>query len=1660
MVERIIVVAPAGPGSKDDEGRLLGALQVLKSVPVHLLNPETESLWTDVLGASDDVSFVTEHQGAITDFLPNVRSSDAVLIVGADVTEGAYDPALFLERLDFLKKALSRGARGVIMCSLGPDVDQRIVSGLKELPAASVFLRDAGSFENYARQVGTNAEFFPDLSYVPSDLQDRHGEADLTAWISRIRERGGKIVGLNFSERLFRAFSDERTDEARSALVGRVIRGILKAAPDACFVLISNGSRAWKDHPSDDTYQTLAAGLLQDLVGTDRFAVQNPLSPYGDNIVLMRCLDLLITGREALAHAAARQGTLPLMMTGLERHRSSTDETRGMFEAVHETGFGTINVIEDLEAALRWAQERMPSLEGQLDQWNGIWRFEEGALRPMLLRSLGLSTAPPGGDEMFVAHARQRDVGHRLALKQSEQPPGRNASWESPEVRQLTYERGRLQMAADALVIETDRLAHRVARTYGRPSISIVRIFQRVVLKLVLLFEPVMSRRTASRFRRSVRKRTPAFFLSEWAEFAAHIGALAGLSIQVPSTPQRERANPSTVVYRLLRLLSRLSRPLSPRQAEKLRRSAEKRNPLRSHSSIAAMSSASVRSVDMIDANRARRILVADSRLPRADVSAGDRATLGVISDLCAIGYEVVFVPVNMTAVSPGLESLQALGVKVITRDSGYAEAEDYVRAMGGQFGAFYFVRLDVAETLLVAARQAAPDARIIFHAPDLYSLRESRGAGLSGSAAERKLAAQTKARETAILQAVDHVALVSPAEVPHVKDIISLDKISVFPALYCSVVPDPPGYRPRRHLFFLGGFAHTPNIGAAIWFVENVWPAIHAALPDVEFHIIGAEAPEQIVELGHRPGVRFVGYVPDLDPVLASYRLSVAPLLFGAGIKGKLGTAMGAGVPSVVTTIAAEGMNIVDGYHALVRDDPALFAEAVVRLYQDENLWNRVAHGGRALVEGNFGAVANQASCLRLLDRAGALPVDLYVKYCRSISPSCFPDVAPEQPIDVSIIIPAHDKWDGTRACLNSVLYACRATGIPYEVILADDASTDDTRRAAEFFPGLKIVRQEKSLGFLRNCNAAVKIARGRRLLFLGSDTVVMPNWLTALMDAVGRYPDAAILGSKLLNPDSTIQSAGSALFADGTALNLGRSRLRHDPRFCFDREVDYASDASVLVTRAFWTDVGGFDERFSPAGCEDSDLAMAARARGSYVIYVAASEAVRAGHRKCDSDLAAVSQVRQSANIEKLSEKWRAELSEAYLSASIPEPILAANGERTPLPEARERRARGHLNILFFSPFPSHPDTHGNQASIQSTGRHFQQLGHKVHFVLLKSAMVDEAAIGLMRDTWDTFDLLYNTRPLWADGNPIPFDHWYQEGLGEEIAALCRKYDIDLLFCSYIFQSKLLEYVPGHILKVIDTHDKMGNRYEMLRSKGQPLEFFSCSPEEEGEYLRRADVVLARRDEEANYFDEVSGRKSSLVIPHVAKQRFVARDFTKVANVGVVASANQVNLAIVSELVKTLVAREQYSPIPFKLHIAGQIRAMVKSLPADEQRNFRRPWIRLHGFVPDIEAFYRMVDVVISPVTMGTGINIKTIEALAHGVPLLSTRWGAKGISTTEPMHLHEDLASLCDGLFDLYRDPSRLNDLAAVSRASFEKFRNDTVGSIDALMKKVKI
>jgi len=159
-----------------------------------------------------------------------------------------------------------------------------------------------------------------------------------------------------------------------------------------------------------------------------------------------------------------------------------------------------------------------------------------------------------------------------------------------------------------------------------------------------------------------------------------------------------------------------------------------------------------------------------------------------------------------------------------------------------------------------------------------------------------------------------------------------------------------------RLDIVFLGSYQHTPNVDAVHYFATEIMPLLRKQLPGVRFYAVGSKPPADIQALASED-IIITGFVEELTPFLDKMRVSVAPLRYGAGVKGKIGTAMAVGLPIVATTLAAEGMSLSDGENILVVDGAEPFANAVAKIYQDEAFWNCISQNGMTFADKAWGA-------------------------------------------------------------------------------------------------------------------------------------------------------------------------------------------------------------------------------------------------------------------------------------------------------------------------------------------------------------------------------------------------------------------------------------------------------------------------------------------------------------------------------------------------------------------------------------------------------------------------------------------------------------------------------------------------------------------------------
>jgi glycosyltransferase involved in cell wall biosynthesis len=259
-----------------------------------------------------------------------------------------------------------------------------------------------------------------------------------------------------------------------------------------------------------------------------------------------------------------------------------------------------------------------------------------------------------------------------------------------------------------------------------------------------------------------------------------------------------------------------------------------------------------------------------------------------------------------------------------------------------------------------------APRARLVFDTVDLHYLREQRAAELEGRAELARESERTRAQEIGIMRACDVTLVVSPVE----KEILSTDAPGVAVDVLSNVHEVYGCRRPfqeRRDLLFVGGFQHPPNSDAVLWFAREIFPRVLEQLPDLRLHVIGSKVTPEFQALASK-NLIVHGFVDDIAPAMDSARISIAPLRYGAGVKGKVNMAMSYGLPVVATPMAVEGMHVRTGEDVLVAMEAEAFANAIVELHGDEALWNRLSANGLANVREHFSFEAAEKAIRRII--------------------------------------------------------------------------------------------------------------------------------------------------------------------------------------------------------------------------------------------------------------------------------------------------------------------------------------------------------------------------------------------------------------------------------------------------------------------------------------------------------------------------------------------------------------------------------------------------------------------------------------------------------------------------------------------------------------------
>jgi GT2 family glycosyltransferase len=618
------------------------------------------------------------------------------------------------------------------------------------------------------------------------------------------------------------------------------------------------------------------------------------------------------------------------------------------------------------------------------------------------------------------------------------------------------------------------------------------------------------------------------------------------------------------------------------------------------------------------------------------------------------------------------------------------------------------------------------------------------------------------------------------------------------------------------------------------------------------------------------------------------------------------------------------------------------------------------------------------------------------------------FPDVAEPE---VSIIIPIFNQLELTLACLESLV---RHAGPPrFEVIVIDDHSDALVAETLNLVQGLRVYSNATNRGFVLNCNRGAALARGRYVLFLNNDTEVQAEWLEALLETFALHPDAGLVGAKLLYPDGRLQEAGGIMWADGSAWNYGHKDDPTKPEYNYVRPTDYCSGACIILPRELFARLGGFDERFVPAYCEDSDLAFQVRAAGYQVYYQPRAAIIHHEGKSNGTDTAGAGIKRhQVTNGAKLLEKWRT--------------VLAAEHRPNAVDVFRAReRSLNRKVILVIDHYLPHYDKDAGSRTIWSYLDFFLDEGFSIKFI---------------GDNFHPHEP-YLTE-MQQKGIEVLHGSWYGLHWERWLEKVGSQIDYVLLSRAHILarylgplrtttKAKLLFY--GH-----DLTSRTAEREFALTGNPSSLETANKWRQMEEGVFQHVDVTYYPSDDEILY---LKNRYPSLVAralpPYVfkepAKEDYATTLDRRRGLLFVGGFRHPPNIDAMLWFVGK-VWPEIHGRFPnLNLTIAG-------SNPPPEILQLASDRITITGYVSDekLTELYATHLLAVVPLRLGGGIKGKIIESLWHGLPVLTTPVGAEGIPEGASCMQISSLEEFAANLTELLNTPDKLRGLSAGGRA----------------------
>ncbi len=598
----------------------------------------------------------------------------------------------------------------------------------------------------------------------------------------------------------------------------------------------------------------------------------------------------------------------------------------------------------------------------------------------------------------------------------------------------------------------------------------------------------------------------------------------------------------------------------------------------------------------------------------------------------------------------------------------------------------------------------------------------------------------------------------------------------------------------------------------------------------------------------------------------------------------------------------------------------------------------------------------------------------------------------------EVSIVIPVYNKSLFTYNCILSVRENTRETR--YEVVVVDNASTDNTASMLAMIEHVRVIRNRENLGFVEACNIGARASRGKYVLFLNNDTLVTPGWLSAMLETFRRKEECGAVGSKLIYPNGRLQEAGGIIWKDASGWNYGKFDDPDKPEYNYLREVDYCSGASLMVRKELFEGVGGFDARYAPAYCEDTDLCFSLRSRRYKVFYQPRSVIVHFEGVSAGTSTASGMKRYQELNTPKFASKWRVELGKQL--ENRPENVFPARD--------RNRNKR----VLVIDHYVPMYDRDAGSFFMYSLLRVLAAAGYRVVF-------------------WP--DNLFKHEPYTTELQQMGIEviygpnnfKSYMEGHG-------KYFDCALITRTHI-AINYVDVVRKHVPRVIYHSPD----FEYLREKrragleGLPERELENIKEREFYLFGQSDCITTVSGEDVDgikrYFP---GRKVLKVHHPVNRITDMKNPFEGRSDLLFVGSSHQPNVDAVLYYASGIMPLLEKAVPGIKLYVVGS-HTDKRLSELDPER------VVLTGYVPDLLPYFERCRIFLAPLRYGAGVKGKIIDAMSYGLPVVTTPVGAEGLGATNGLHLlvAENSAGIANEICRLYTDKSLWEGLSGRSR-----------------------